>query len=43
MPGENDLSDEYRLLKYMRSNASTYINQRPIIKKGHESQLGQGN
>ena len=40
MPGENDLSDEYRLLKYMRSNASTYINQRPIIKKGQKITKG---
>lgn len=26
--------DEYRLLKYLRSNQGTCINQRPIVKKG---------
>lgn len=32
--------DTYKLLKYMRSNQGTCINQRPIVKKGEEVEAG---
>jgi DNA-directed RNA polymerase subunit beta len=32
--------DVYRLLKYMRSNQGTCINQRPIVKKGERVEKG---
>ena len=33
--------DTYKLLKYMRSNQGTCINQRPIVKKGDRVEKGQ--
>ncbi len=33
--------DEYKLLKFARSNQGTSINQRPIVKKGEEIKAGQ--
>ncbi|ADY54750.1 DNA-directed RNA polymerase subunit beta [Syntrophobotulus glycolicus DSM 8271] len=33
--------DKYRLLKYLRSNQGTCINQRPIVKKGDVLEKGQ--
>ncbi len=32
---------EYNLLKYMRSNASTLVNQRPIVRRGDKIKAGQ--
>ncbi|NLI57676.1 MAG: DNA-directed RNA polymerase subunit beta [Clostridium sp.] len=32
--------DEYRLLKYLRSNQGTCINQRPIVKNGEKVEKG---
>ncbi len=34
-------SDVYNLLKYMRSNQGTCINQRPIVKKGDHVEKGE--
>ncbi len=33
--------DEYELIKFMRSNQGTCINQRPIVKKGESVEKGQ--
>lgn len=33
--------DEYRLLKFQRSNQGTYINQKPIVRKGQRVEAGQ--
>ncbi|MFA6421881.1 MAG: DNA-directed RNA polymerase subunit beta [Candidatus Buchananbacteria bacterium] len=37
----NNKIDTYRLNKFTRSNASTCINQKPIIRKGQEVQKGE--
>jgi len=37
---ENGKKDQYRLLKYQRSNQGTCINQRPIVKKGDKVNAG---
>ena len=34
-------TDEYELIKFMRSNQGTCINQRPIVNKGDEVKKGQ--
>ncbi|WP_394966080.1 DNA-directed RNA polymerase subunit beta [Candidatus Allofournierella excrementigallinarum] len=34
-------TDEYELIKFMRSNQGTCINQRPIVSKGEEVKAGQ--
>ena len=34
-------TDEYELIKFMRSNQGTCINQRPIVAKGEEVKAGQ--
>ncbi len=34
-------TDEYELIKFMRSNAGTCINQRPIVSVGEEVKAGQ--
>ena len=34
-------TDEYQLIKFMRSNQGTCINQRPIVSKGDEVEKGQ--
>ena len=34
-------SHSYHLIKFMRSNQGTCINQRPIVKKGEEISVGQ--
>ena len=34
-------TDEYELIKFMRSNQGTCVNQRPIVKKGEEVKAGQ--
>lgn len=34
-------SDTYNLVKYQRSNQSTCINQRPLVKKGEKVKAGQ--
>ena len=34
-------TDEYELIKFMRSNQGTCINQRPIVSKGEEIKAGQ--
>ena len=34
-------TDEYELIKFMRSNKGTCINQRPIVSKGEEVKAGQ--
>jgi DNA-directed RNA polymerase subunit beta len=38
---EKGAADTYKLLKYMRSNQGTCINQRPIIRKGDKITQGQ--
>ncbi|WP_395151444.1 DNA-directed RNA polymerase subunit beta [uncultured Allofournierella sp.] len=34
-------TDEYELIKFMRSNQGTCVNQRPIVSKGEEVKAGQ--
>ena len=34
-------TDEYELIKFMRSNQGTCVNQRPIVDKGEEVKAGQ--
>ena len=34
-------TDEYELIKFMRSNQGTCVNQRPIVAKGEEVKAGQ--
>ncbi len=34
-------TDEYELIKFMRSNQGTCINQRPIVEKGEQVRAGQ--
>ena len=34
-------TDEYELIKFMRSNQGTCVNQRPIVEKGEEVKAGQ--
>ena len=34
-------TDEYELIKFMRSNQGTCVNQRPIVDKGEEVRAGQ--
>ena len=38
---KNGKKREYPLLKFVRSNTSTSINQHPIVKKGQEIKAGQ--
>ena len=37
---ESGQKDSYRLLKYKRSNQGTCINQRPLVRKGEQVQVG---
>ena len=39
--GKNGIKDQYKLLKYKRSNQGTCINQRPIVKKGENVEVGE--
>ncbi len=44
LPGETKKPEsvvEYRLRKFMRSNASTIVNQRPIVRSGEKVKVGQ--
>ena len=34
-------TDEYELIKFMRSNQGTCVNQRPIVDKGEQVKKGQ--
>jgi DNA-directed RNA polymerase subunit beta len=38
---ESRMKDEYKLLKYLRSNQGTCINQRPLVHKGQIIEKGQ--
>ncbi len=38
--GKNNKRDTYKLLKYMRSNQGTCINQRPIVRTGDKIEKG---
>ncbi|MEN8906087.1 MAG: DNA-directed RNA polymerase subunit beta [Clostridiales bacterium] len=38
---KNGMKDEYHLLKYLRSNQGTCINQRPLVKKGQIVEIGE--
>ncbi len=38
---DNGDKDEYELMKFVRTNQGTCINQRPLVKKGDRVELGQ--
>ena len=39
--GDDGQEHLYKLIKFMRSNQSTCVNQRPIVSKGEEVSKGQ--